>query len=348
MAVASGASNVVPIVRSCKSLARLSKLGTEYRRGDVSCAQSLESAISGCHVVLNLTIDDAVKIAANTKTICEACEKQGVQLLIHISSAEVFGRADNPHINDDSPPDLHHWMAYARGKGRAEVILRQQMHRAPFAIVVLRPGLIWGPRSSWAATTALDLMEERAFLASGGTGICNLMFVDNFIYSILGIMQHPTPPSGFYNVSDDEEVTWAYFYDQLTRGLNLDARKITAIRTTRYVPSLTERLRELRQTKTMHCFNAIIPTNLRPLLEKQARRALGLFNSNGANMSSQPRVTRSLWQLQLTRHKLSTQKFNQTFGRQNKYTFAQAMKMTCSWLRFAGFALTPESGGNQS
>src|SRR6185369_17001103 len=110
----------------------------EYRRGDVSCVESLSSAISGCDVVLNLTIDDPLQMATNTKVICKACTTEGIQLLIHISSAEVFGRVEDPNINDDSPPDLHHWMAYARGKGQAEVILRKQMRRAPFAIVVLR------------------------------------------------------------------------------------------------------------------------------------------------------------------------------------------------------------------
>src|SRR4029079_13483706 len=100
MAVAAGTPNVIPVVRSCKSLAKLSKLGVEYRQGDVSRVESLRPAIAGCATVLNLTIDDPLQILANTKNICEACEKEGVQLLIHLSSAEVFGRVENPQLSD--------------------------------------------------------------------------------------------------------------------------------------------------------------------------------------------------------------------------------------------------------
>src|SRR5204863_129180 len=82
MAAAAGSTKVVPIVRSCKSLARLSKFGVEYRRGDVSRVESLGPAISGCDVVLNLTIDEPLQMATNTKAICKACETAGVQLLI--------------------------------------------------------------------------------------------------------------------------------------------------------------------------------------------------------------------------------------------------------------------------
>ena len=70
--------------------------------------------------------------------------------------------------------------------------------------------------------------------------------------------------------------------------------------------------------------------------------------SDAGAISQQPRVTRLLWHLQFTRHKLPTDKFKQAFGRHNKYTFVQAMETTCSWLRFAGFALPPTCGGKET
>lgn len=345
MAVGTGIADVVPVVRSCKSLGGISKLGVAYKMSDVSRVESLQPAIGGCEVVLNLTIDAPWRMGANTAAICQACRTAGVQLLIHISSAEVYGRVEDPQIHDDSLPDRRHWMAYARGKGEAELVLRQHMNRVPFSIVALRPGLVWGPRSFWTAAAAQDLMEGRAFLVNGGTGICNLMFIDNLLHSVLGITRQSSWPSGFYNVADDEEVTWGEYYGELARHLNFDARKVTVFPPSRYVPSLTERLRELRQRKTMCRFQEMLPSRLRPLLERPVRRALGLVHPITRSVPQKPRVTRQLWHLQQTRHKLKTDKFSRTFGKQNRYSFAEGMEKTCAWLRFAGFVQPPEKRG---
>ena len=345
LAVAGQTLEVTPVVRSGRSLARLSRFGVAHKTADVSRVESLRPAISGCEVIVNLTTGEPPEMAANTKAICEACEAERARLLIHISSAEVFGRVDDPHLSDDSPPDLGHWMAYARGKGRAEAVLQAQMPRVSFPIVVLRPGLIWGPRSSWAAGAAQDLMEERAFLLDEGKGICNLMFVDNLIRSIIGVIGHPTRPSGFYNVADNEEVTWADYYRELAHRLNLAFQKITFLPRAEYVPSLIDHLREFRESKAMSRLNRLIPVEARPIMEDQVRRALSLLRFRKAKTSAGPRITRTLWHLQLTRHRLPTEKFKQTFGAHNHYTFLQAMERTCQWLRFAGFALPSEVGG---
>jgi 2-alkyl-3-oxoalkanoate reductase len=343
--VAAGGSDIVPVVRSCRSLARLSKFGVQPRWGDVSRTESIRPAICGCSVVLNLTIGDPLQMAANMKAICDACAAEKVRLLIHMSSAEVFGRAENPQLNDDSEPDLRHWMAYARGKAQAELVLRERMRGAPFTIVVLRPGLVWGPRSPWTAEPAQDLMDNRAFLVNGGNGICNLIYIDNLISSIAEVMHHPRPPSGFYNIADPGTITWADYYRELAQRLGLSFDRVVRLQPGDYAPSLMERLREWRHTKLIRCIEGAIPAGAKPVIQNQIRRALRFLNSSSVELPSQPRVTRSLWHLQLTRHKLPTAKFRQTFGNLNEYTFRQAMDLTCAWLRFAGFALPALGGG---
>jgi nucleoside-diphosphate-sugar epimerase len=344
MAAAAQISNVLPIVRSSRNLARLCRFGLDCRQADVSHLESIRPAIAGCDVVVNLTTGNPPEMAANIRTICKACEIERSRLFIHISSAEVFGRVEDSHLSDDSAPDLRHWMAYARGKGQAEMVLRELMGEAPFPIVVLRPGLIWGPRSSWASGAAEDLMSHQAFLLDQGKGICNLMFVDNLIHSIIGIIRS-SPAPGFYNVGDDDEVTWADYYRELAHRLNLRFDKITFLPRAEYSTGLLDHLREFRESKAMSRINALIPVGVRPILENQARRVVGLLRSNDAKTSHGPRITRTLWHLQLTRHRLPTEKFKRTFGAHNLYSFRQAMGKTCQWLRFSGFSLPSGVGG---
>jgi len=347
MGVAAGRSDIVPVVRSCRSLARLSKFGLRPRWGDVSRIESIRQAIRGCGVVVNLTLGDYLQIEANTRNVYDACAAEQVRLLIHVSSAEVFGRVENSDVNDDSEPDLRHWMSYARGKAKAELVLRPKMSGATFAIVVLRPGLVWGPGSAWTAEPVADLLNQQAFLADGGMGICNLIYIDNLIKAMKQVMLHPRPPSGFYNVADRETITWADYYRELARRLDVPFDQIPRLASGDYVPSLTERLQEWRQTNLIRRVEDAIPARSMRVLKKQLRRVLQLTRNNSVGGSPKPRLSRSLWHLQHTRHKLPTTKFTEVFGDAQECTLMQAMDRTEAWLRFAGFTTPMLEEGNQ-
>jgi nucleoside-diphosphate-sugar epimerase len=296
-------------------------------------------------VVVNLTLGDYLQIEANTRNVCDACAAEQARLLIHVSSAEVFGRVENPNVNDDSQPDLRHWMSYGRGKARAELALRARMSGAAFAIVVLRPGLVWGPGSSWTVGPVRDLLNQRAFLADGGKGICNLIYIDNLISAIRRVMRQPRPASGFYNVADRETLTWVDYYGELARRLDVPFDRVPHLASGDYTPSLAERVEEWRQTKIVKRIEGAIPNRSMRVLKKQLRRAWRLIHANTAGACAKPSVTRSLWHLQHTQHKLPTAKFDATFGNAQEFTFTQAMDKTWAWLRFAGFAApAPERG----
>ncbi len=345
MGVAAGRRDIVPVVRSCRSLARLSKYGLQHRWGEIARPETIRPAIRGCRVVVNLTVGDYSEIAANSAALYEACVAEQVRLLIHMSSAEVFGRAENPNLTDDSEPDLRHWMAYARGKGQAELVLRSRMDSAPLAIVVLRPGLVWGPGSTWIVEPAGDLLNQQAFLADGGAGICNLIFVDNLISAIMRVAQHPTPPSGFYNVADRETVTWADYYRELAGRLGVPFDRVSHLNSGKYTPNLRERVEEWRQRKIVKRIEGAIPSGSKPVLKQQLRRAWNLVHAHPNGTCPKPRVTRALWHLQHTRYKLPTAKFEKVFGNTQEFTFMQAMDKTSAWLRFAGFTLSPSERG---
>src|SRR5206468_10798087 len=66
----------------------------------------------------------------------------------------------------------------------SENFLRERMAERRLAIVVLRPGLVWGPGSPWVLGPATDLLRGAAFLAGSGGGICNLMYVDDLLRGI--------------------------------------------------------------------------------------------------------------------------------------------------------------------
>jgi nucleoside-diphosphate-sugar epimerase len=339
MAALSGWTDVVPVVRAVRSVARNAHLGLPHRFADAGHRESLERALAGCDVAVNLTTGDPADILRTTATIHDACRAAGVRLLVHLSSAVVYGQVDRPDLPDDAPPQLDHWMLYARQKGLAENYLRARMADGRLTIVVLRPGLVWGPRSPWVLGPATELVRGTAWLVAGGHGVCNLVYVDNLIRGLDAVVTHPAPPAGFYHVADDETTTWRAYYAALAAGLGVDwAGGVHELPGDRFRPTLGDRLEVIQEWPAYKRLKSRLSDETRKAIKFQIARLLGRDGSAAAGLGG-PVVTRELWHLQSTRHRLPTGKFRATFGYQNRTSFADAMATSVAWLRFIGLAV---------
>src|SRR5262249_54998244 len=154
-------------------------------------------------------------IIRSTQSILEACVAAHVPRLIHLSSAVIYGDVASPFLDDNAPPVPRHWMPYAHAKATAEVWLRQQMADAPCQVTVLRPGIVWGVRSPHTISIVHALLEKRAYLVGEGQGVFNGIFIDNLVACIRACCDHPGDVRGFYNVADEELITWRDFYSAL-------------------------------------------------------------------------------------------------------------------------------------
>jgi nucleoside-diphosphate-sugar epimerase len=333
-----GRTDIVPVVRAARSIGRAANLGVSYRFGDASRADSLERALAGCEAVVNLTTGDPADIPRTTENIYAAALAAGARLLVHLSSATVYGPVERPGLPDDAPPRLGHWMPYARQKGVAENFLRERMTDGRLAIVVLRPGLVWGPGSPWVLGPATDLVQGRAFLAGGGSGICNLMYVDDLLRGIDAVLAQREPPSGFYHVGDDETITWAEYYAALAAGLGVDPAAIRAVPGDRYRIGLRDRLDELKSLPIYRRIKDRLPLETRAQIRRRLARSLGRGGPTPGTTAGAA-VTRELWQLQTTRHRLPTAKFRATFGHHNTVSFPNGIAASLAWLRFIGVGL---------
>lgn len=337
---------LVPVLRSPKNLARLSKLGVTARFADTSRVDSLAAALQGHEAVINLAAGDWTSIRADAALAYEASARAGARLLIHLSSAVVFGRVQSPDIHDDSPPELDSWMLYAREKGQAENFLRAQLSTDGPRVVVLRPGLIWGPRSPWSALPARQLAGGIAWLGGSGNGVCNLVHVDNLLRYVRQVLQSPAAVGGFYNVADPGTVTWRAFYEAVAAGLGYP---VTRIRTTEAGPRLASpgaMLDWLKQRPPFYRFMKGLLRKLSSESKSQLKYHLPALAGGGFQppcpvdapvRESAPRLTREQWALHNTRHRLPTTKFVRDFGDPGLMSFDEALAATLPWLRFAGY-----------
>lgn len=334
MATRSGVTDLVPIVRTYRSVGRSAHLGVAHRLADASRPDSLRAALDGCGVVINLTTGYAGDILPIMRNVYAAAVAVGARLLVHMSTAAVYGQVERPDLPDDAPPRLDHWMPYARQKGLAENFLRERMRDGRLAIVVLRPGLVWGPGSRWVLGPAGELLRGSAYLVRGGAGICNLTYVDNLVHSISAAVAHPAPTPGFFHIRDNEQVTWREYYTALAAGLGVDVATIHAVSGDRYRTGLRDTLDTLRSGPAYRWLKDQLSPGTRTALK--LRLARGRERETDRTGPAHPAVTREMWDAQSTRYPLPTDRFRATYGNQNLTSFSSGLAASLAWLRFIG------------
>jgi nucleoside-diphosphate-sugar epimerase len=339
--VLAGEYRVRAIVRAHRSLAGLARFGDQVavRIADAENSVSLASAIRGCTVVVNLTTGAPHGIVRSTSAIYEACVAERIKRLVHLSSAVVFGEVLSPEIRDDSPPLRKHWMPYARAKADSERFLRAAVDVSPLEIAVLRPGIIWGPRSPHTLDIARSLLEKRAYLVDGGAGIFNGIYIDNLLHSIQATWDDGGDIRGFYNVGDKETVTWRDIYAALACHLDYDMARIACV-SSRRLPWSTRAAIDYLQSlpgvnRMYHGLKSRVPAMLKAALKSRLSGNVA-YSHLAESYQATPVVDRELWHLQRTRHKLATGRFCQRFNLCPPVSFDEGIQRTVRWLSHIG------------
>ena len=336
MAVLRARADIVPIVRAWRSVARVAHLGIQHRLADAARPESLAPALAGCEAVVNLTSGDPADIPGTTESIYAAAVAAGARVLVHLSSATVYGQVEQPDLPEDAPPLADHWMPYARAKGHAENFLRGRMADGRITIVVLRPGLIWGPGSPWVLRPASELIAGSAYLAGEGNGICNLAYVDNLVHAIDAVAAHPAPAAGFYNIADSGTTTWRDYYSALAAGLGVDMATVHAVAADRFRAGSGSFVEALKKLPPYSWLKAGLPQETKAAIKLRLKRMLDRDVPAGADARPGPDVARDIWQLQTTRYPLPARRFPAAFGDRNRVAFAAGMAASLAWLRFIG------------
>lgn len=221
--LARGEKDIRCLVRSGSDRSRLVELGARYPDarvelflGSLGSKESAAEAISEVSVIYHLAASlhgAAADIFLNTvvasKHLLDAigAADRSIEVVL-VSSFAVYGVADLPrgHVVDERTPLEAHPERrdlYAQAKLRQEKLFREHQARIGFPLVVLRPGVIYGPRGPRISTrVGLDLMGT--FLSLGGKNTLPLTYVDNCADAVAVAGQSESASGQTYNVVDDE------------------------------------------------------------------------------------------------------------------------------------------------
>lgn len=335
-----GEHTVVPIVRSFSSLAVLARFQLPWQVCDIFDTAALARAIEGCDAVVHAAIGDAGQIEAMASTIYRAAEAARIPRLVVLSSASVHGQAPEPGTDETTPLHERHSMVYNTAKVRAEAALRKLAAGGSVQIVLLRPSVVYGPRSRWIADAATQLLEGTASLIGDGSAICNGIYVDNLVHAIERALVEPRAVGEAFLVGDAESVTWRDFYQTIAESLGIPMDTVRSIQPPVFRRPLKERVGAFTSLPATQKVLPFIPGKLKRLTklllanwqEPPAENAWTLPAGRPG-----PAVTEEMTLLQQCRWQLPIGKARELLGYTPPVSFAEGMRRSIGWLDFAGY-----------
>ena len=195
----------------------------EYVRGDVTDPASIRSAMSGCDIVFHCawgghSLKEGRQVnVQGTRYVVEAAADAGVQRVVHLSTMAVHGRRLPPTLTETCPFDLN-GDAYGVSKGEGEQAAFALGDQYGVEIVALRPTLVYGPGAPlWVLNYFQRVKCEQVALIDGGTGLANLIFVDDLVDAMCAAAERPGVAGDAFLVSHPEPVTWRDYLGAFAR-----------------------------------------------------------------------------------------------------------------------------------
>jgi len=198
-------------VRSYGSGADVARYPVERVLTDLLDYASVREAVRGARYVFHLAYGkdgrNAARVTvAGTRNVVDACVETGVDSVVMVSTASVFGWPSARYVDESypyrsAPGDQ---AAYSRSKARAErYCLRRARSSGTTRIVVLSPSAIYGP-GSWLFTEfpARAAQDGSFCWIDAGHGRFNYVFVDNFVDALLLAVQCDQAHGQRFLVSD--------------------------------------------------------------------------------------------------------------------------------------------------
>jgi len=127
-------------------------------QAEITDLEALKELVRGAEVVVHLAGPAGVRLSfenpswysrthvEGTAMVADACRDQGVDRLIYVSSAEVYGRPKFLPVSEAHP--IRPISPYAAAKVGAELILESLARTGSLRSVTLRPFSVYGPRQA--------------------------------------------------------------------------------------------------------------------------------------------------------------------------------------------------------
>ncbi len=196
-------------VRDYRRAIRIGRLDVEWRDMPTLDPIAAADAASGCDAVVCCAHPfGAAREHEMALALCDACvaaaRRTSSRRLVFLSSLAVYG--DQAAMPKPQTP-------YGRTKLACERRLIDAHAAGDIALVVLRPGIVYGPFShSWTAVPARQMADGDLVLPADASGACNAIHVDDVARMVCGALRIETPEAVVLDLNGGDRPAWREFY----------------------------------------------------------------------------------------------------------------------------------------
>lgn len=193
-------------------------------QGNLADPGSMHQAASDCDYVFNVAAALGGPLehqrranVEGVRNVMEAAAGAGAQHVVHISTVAVYGYAQNIDLYEDSPiapgPD-----PYSISKAEGETIIRQLGQARSLPYTIMRPGMIYGPRSRAWTERMFKLARRRPVIFFGsGKGAAPAIYIDDLLELCILAARHKAADNQAFNATSDPAPTWREYLGAYSR-----------------------------------------------------------------------------------------------------------------------------------
>ena len=336
-----------PVVRSFRSMARVSRFPLDARMADARDATALTSALRGCEVAFHCVVGDRTTILESIAATYAACRLAGVRRLVYLSSAVVHGHQVPEGCIETSAMPEDQPFEYNVSKIMAEHSLRSLMADGIVEVTIFRPSVVFGPRSTWwTAQIATDILARKAYLIDGGRGAANTIYVDNLVHALWLGATVPAANGEDFLVRDAEATTWSDLYAAVAEAVGVPMKDVWQISSASFQIKKESReflkdfLRNAQSNRFAKALKELVRSPQASWLGRKIRSSLSGQTRQAAEVQTDPNFNAptpdpEIASMQMCRNAICTEKAVRILGYHPPVAFAEASKRTACWLRFA-------------
>ncbi|MDX1995960.1 MAG: NAD-dependent epimerase/dehydratase family protein [bacterium] len=192
--------------------------GITLVNGQLADSGSLEAAMQGCSVVFHVAaalggsadLQQQVNVEG-TRHLMQAAARKQISRVVHVSTISVYGYRNTSDVTEATPMNPA-YDPYSQTKAEAETVVHQEGQRLGVPYTIMRPGMIYGPRSS-AWTAGMFRMGKRnpTIFIGSGSGSAFPIYVDDVVDMLVTLAHHPGTEGETFNCTPDPSPTWRAF-----------------------------------------------------------------------------------------------------------------------------------------
>jgi nucleoside-diphosphate-sugar epimerase len=317
----------VPSLRRWSTAARIGRLPLDPVQCDLLDLEQVRAAVRGVRSIVHCAVGDRRATVAGTTNLLEAALEAGVERVVHLSTIDVYGRAEGTVTEAD--PLVRTDREYGDSKIEAEEVCREFVEKG-LDVVILRPTIVYGPFSDLWTVEFAERFRAGTWLLppEACQGRCNLVYVDDLVRCVLLALEADGASGLAFNVNGPDEITWQEYFELLNSELGLAPLPAPGAARSRMTSSLVAPIRSIVKSTFLRFEDRILA------IYRSSRLARRLMKRVERTLRSVP--SGSEFDLYGRTAHFPTQLAAEVLGYQPAVDAVEGTRLSAQWVRHEG------------